>query len=112
MLWLSPRDGVSCPNNGKGNDDHEPRANPRKRWFQFGLSTLLALTALAAVGAMAFRVYVEPYRRQRGTMALIEKLGGRYETVAADGWLRTLFGEDFQNVNLVDLAPSDARSYF
>jgi internalin A len=89
-------------------ENHEkPRKKPRRRWFQFGLSTLLAVTALAAGGAMAFRVYVEPYRRQRETMALIEKLGGSYQTTAADKWLLWLFGDDFQNITLVDLANCD-----
>ena len=84
-----------------------PRQKPWRRWFQFGLSTLLAVTALAAGGAMAWRVYVEPYRRQRETMTLIEKLHGSYKTTAADKWLRWVYGEDFQNIALVDVADCD-----
>jgi hypothetical protein len=84
-----------------------PRGKSRRRWFQFGLSTLLIVTALAAGGALAFRMYVEPYRRQRETMAMIAELGGSYKTAEADKWLRRLFGEDFVNVVSVDLAACD-----
>jgi hypothetical protein len=87
----------------KRNGDPNAPRRPR-RWFQFGLSTLLAVTALAAGGAMAWRAYVEPYRRQRETMALVKKLGGSCETTAADQWLRRMFGDDFQNITSVDLA--------
>ncbi len=89
------------------NDRQEPRPKPPRRWLQFSLSTLLAVTALAAGGAMAWRVYLEPYRRQRETMRLIEDLGGSYQTTAADKWLRRLFGDDFQNITSVDLAVCD-----
>jgi hypothetical protein len=61
-------------------EPREPRKKPPRRWFQFGLSTLLAVTALAAGGAMAWRVYVEPYRLQREAMAAVERLGGTYQT--------------------------------
>ncbi len=95
------------PSSGQENDPARPRQKPRRRWFQFGLSTLLVVTALAAGGAMAFRVYVEPYRRQRETMALIEKLHGSYKTTAADPWLRWLYGDNFQNITVVDVADCD-----
>src|SRR5947207_8992441 len=75
-----------------------PVKRPRRRWFQFGLSTLLAVTALAAGGAMAWRVYVEPYRHQRQTMALVESLHGSYRTAAADTWVRWALGADYQNI--------------
>jgi hypothetical protein len=79
----------------------------RRRWYQFGLGSLLAFVTLAAVGAGAWRIFVEPYRRQRAVMAVIEKLGGRYQTVEADAWLRRLLDSDLQNVTLVDLADCD-----
>src|SRR5262245_3809752 len=78
-----------------------------RRWYQYGLRTLLALTALCAAGAGALRTYLEPYRRQRQTMGLIEVLHGTYKTAEADAWLRHLYGADLQNVVVVDLADCD-----
>jgi Leucine-rich repeat (LRR) protein len=88
------------------------KPKPRRRWFQFSLRTLLAVMTLAAGLAVAWRIYVEPYRQQRQTMKLIEHLGGSYQTVAAPGWLRTLFGQDFQNITLVNLADCDTPAAY
>lgn len=82
---------------------------PRRRWFQFSLGTLLIAVTLVTGLLVAWRAYVEPYRRQRETMALIKELGGSFKT-EADGpvWIRDWFGADnFQNVVLVDLADCD-----
>ena len=82
----------------------EANANPR-RWFQFSLRTLLIAVTLAAGLLVAWRVYVEPYRRQRETMALIEELGGSYKTEpGGPEWMLDWFGTDnFQNVVFVAL---------
>jgi len=40
---------------------------PRRRWFQFSLRTLLIAVTLVA-GLLAWRAYVEPYRRQRAIL--------------------------------------------
>jgi internalin A len=85
----------------------QPTHKPRRRWFQFSLRTLLIIAALAAVGALAWRSYVAPYHQQRKTMTLVEKLGGSYKTAQAGPWLRRLYGQDFQNVTLVNLADCD-----
>ncbi len=37
---------------------------PRCRWFQFSLRSLLIAVTLVAGLLVAWRVYVEPYRRQ------------------------------------------------
>ena len=37
---------------------------PRRRWLQFSLRTLLIAVTLVAGLLVAWRVYVEPYRRQ------------------------------------------------
>ena len=42
----------------------------RRRWFQFSLRTLLIVVTLVAGLLAAWRVYVEPYRRQREAMKL------------------------------------------
>jgi hypothetical protein len=80
------------------------------RWFQFRLRTLLAVVALCAVAAFAWRTLADafPYREQRRTAALVEELGGRYETAEASAWHRRLFGGDLRNLVLVDLADIDA----
>ena len=85
--------------------DQPPK--PRRRWFQFSLRTLLIVVTLVAGLLLAWRVYVEPYRRQRETMKLIEELGGKYTLEPADKWLRWLYGDDFRNIVLVDVADCD-----
>ena len=44
---------------------------PRRRWFQFSLRTLLVVVTLVAGLLVAWRVYVEPYRRQRETERIL-----------------------------------------
>ncbi len=39
-------------------------SKPKRRWFQFSLRTLLIAVTLAAGLLVAWRVYVEPYRRR------------------------------------------------
>jgi hypothetical protein len=78
-----------------------------RRWLQFSLRTLLVLTALAAGAMLAWRAYVEPYRRQRQTLALVEQLGARCQTEIAPGWLRRILGGDLQNIVLLDLSDCD-----
>ena len=48
--------------------------NPKRRRFQFSLRSLLVAVTLVAGLLVAWRVYVEPYRRQREVMALITEL--------------------------------------
>ncbi len=82
---------------------------PRRRWLQISLRTLLLVTAIVAVAAVAASWYEAPYRRQRDAMAAIEKAGGTYQaSPAGPAWLRRLFGEDsFRNVTLVNVADCD-----
>ena len=87
-----------------------PEANAKSRhWFQFSLRTLLVAVTLVAGLLVAWRAYVEPYRRQRETMALIKELGGKYTTEpGGPEWMRDWFGADnFQNIVLVDVADCD-----
>ncbi len=86
--------------------DAPDRKRPR-RWYQFSLRTLLLGVTLIVGLLVAWRAYLEPYRRQRETMSLIEALGGSYETGEATAWQRRLFGGDFQNLTLVNLADHD-----
>ena len=73
--------------------DQPPKS--RRRWFQFSLRTLLIAVTLVACLLMAWRVYVEPYRRQRETMALIKELGGSYKAEpGGPEWMRDWFGAD------------------
>ena len=83
----------------------EANANPPRRWFQFSLRSLLIAVMLAAGLLVAWRAYVEPYRRQRESMAYIEHLGGEYKTEpGGPGWLHQLFGDDkFQNIIEISL---------
>ncbi len=83
------------------------RTSNRRRWFQFSLRGLLLLVVLVALGAYACRSYIEPYRRQRDALKVIGELGGTMETSAPTAWQRWLFGDDFLNITLVDLAHCD-----
>ena len=86
----------------------------RRRWFQFSLRALLIVVTLVSGLLLAWRAYVEPYRRQRETMALIKELGGEYKT-ESDGpaWIRNWFGaENFQKIVLVDLADCNAPAKY
>ena len=84
-------------------------SKPRRRWLQFSLRTLLIVVTLVAGLLVAWRMYVEPYRRQRETMALIKELGGKFTTeLGGPAWMRDWFGADnFQDIVLVDLADCD-----
>ncbi len=89
-----------------------PPAARRRRWLQFSVRSLLLVILLCAAGVYAGRVCFEAYRRQRQAMALIEKLGGRYETTEATGWLRRLFAGHSQDVILADLADCNDPSAY
>ncbi len=84
-------------------------SKPKRRWFQFSLRTLLIAVTLVAGLLLAWRVYVEAYRRQRETMKLVEELGGNYKTEpGAPDWLRELFGkENFQNIIEIGLVATE-----
>jgi hypothetical protein len=94
--------------------DGESRRRLPCRWLQFRLRTLLAVIALCAVAAFAWRTLSDalPYREQRRTAALIAELGGTYQTAAASAWHRQLFGSDLQNLVLVNLADSNAPELY
>ncbi len=81
----------------------------RRRWLQFGLRTLLAVVALTTGPLLAWRIYIEPFRQQAATMAIIEQLGGTYQSEPGGmAWLRRMFGEEgFQDVTHVNLADCD-----
>ncbi len=73
----------------------EANAEPSCRWFQFSLLAMLIAATLVAGLLVAWRAYVEPYRRQREVMELIEELGGSCKTEpGGPSWLRELFGDD------------------
>jgi hypothetical protein len=101
-------------------DDHltssaslSAEARPRRRWYQFGLRTLFVLTTGIIGLLLLWRIYIEPYRRQREAMEVIKQLGGTFETTEAATWQRRLFGKDFQNITRVDLAYcDDVDEYF
>ncbi len=74
----------------------------------------MVLVTLAAGLLAVWRVYGEPFRRQRETMTLIEVLGGRYETEAGSpAWMRDVFGAPhFQHITFADVADCDDPSRF
>jgi hypothetical protein len=79
---------------------------PRRRWFQFGLRTLLVIVLAMAGLAGTWHIADEPYRVQREAMEAITKLGGTCETEHATGWVGYL-NPFAQNVVLVNLRNSE-----
>jgi hypothetical protein len=83
---------------------------PRRRWYRFGLRTLLICVTLAGCGLGWLGFKVREARQQAAVIALIEKLGGgvQYDyQFDAQGnyqpdteppgpaWLHALLGDDF-----------------
>ncbi len=90
------------------NSPDSPASHKRRlRWYQFRLRTLLVFTTLVVGLLVAWRQLGEPYRRQRGTMKLVQDLGGEFQTAEAAAWQRALFGDDAQDITFVNLADSD-----
>lgn len=81
---------------------------PKRRWLQFGISTLLLLTLVCAVG---LALIVVPAERQRRAVNYVESVGGRVsynESHLGPEWLRKVLGNDyFQTVSRVTLSPSE-----
>src|SRR5262245_55786922 len=78
----------------------------QRRWWQFGLRGLLLLVLVVAVGLFLVRVYLQPFWRQKQTVALVERLGGTCQTVEVDRWWLNLFGGGY-NVTQVNLGDCD-----
>jgi Leucine-rich repeat (LRR) protein len=83
--------------------------SPSRHWYQYTLRALLLLVTATACLLLAWRVCVQPWRDQQRVMALVEKLGGTYQSVeSGPGWLRGLLGADeFQDITHIDLADCD-----
>lgn len=98
--------GAGGENSRMGTTSAQTVGQPRRRWFQLGLGTLLGLVTLTAIwlGALVNRA-----ERQRRAVAAVRHLGG--EVAYSDGglswspeWLRAWAREDyFQTVTAVSL---------
>ena len=84
-----------CYNDSMAANDDKPK--PRRRWYQFSLRTLLILVTLSAVPLSWLGWKLEQGRRQRDTMAWVEKLGGNvtFEDVKDKSWWRERVDEWF-----------------
>jgi hypothetical protein len=85
----------------------------KRRFVQFSLrGALLAITVIA-LGLVAWRIYMQPYRDQQNLMHRIEALGGRYTTeTGGPAWLRKLLGDGhFQEITLADVANANPADY-
>jgi len=56
--------------------DETKTTEPRRRWYQFSLRTLLIVVTLSAVPLGWFAWKVEQGRRQRAAIAWVDKMGG------------------------------------
>lgn len=85
----------------------QPVPKSRRRWFQYGLRTLLVVVTLVVAGLVAWRAYIAPYEQQRQTMLLVERLGGGCETKTEDKWGGRFYHDGFKSVTRVDLTNCD-----
>jgi hypothetical protein len=102
-------------------DDQLPNAppppQPKLRWYQFRLRTLLLFVLVASVGMSWFAVKLNQARRQRAIVEKIESMGGQvkydfqYDPSGkniddakpfAPFWLENLLGNDFFS-NVIDI---------
>jgi Leucine-rich repeat (LRR) protein len=89
----------------------------KRRWWQFGLPTLLGMVTLSAIG---LALIVHPAERQRRDVATVRSLGGRvayedgpFARTRIPSWLRKRLGDDYfanvVSVSLDDTQVSDAE---
>lgn len=77
-------------------------SEPRRRWYQCSLRTLLVLMLLACIGMSYIAVKMQPFRKQHEAVEAIERLGGsvawgyplRQGESRGRAWLRKLVGDD------------------
>src|SRR5438105_1954011 len=72
----------------------------RRRWYQFSLWSLFALTLLAGLALLGWRWTIAPYREQARTMHLVQRLGGSYQSDPTPKWMSRLAGEPLGDVTL------------
>ena len=84
---------------------------PKRRWFQFSLRTLLIAMTVLCIGPGGYVAFEQGKAREKqGAVAAIEKLGGYVfydeKAPARSGLTRLILGDDsFGNVNGVDFNP-------
>ncbi|MBC7857131.1 MAG: hypothetical protein IAF94_27180 [Pirellulaceae bacterium] len=84
---------------------------PKRRWFQFSLRTLLVLMTVLCLGPGGYVAYEQGKTREKqGAVTAIENLGGYVfyddKAPARSGLTRLILGDDkFANVNGVDFNP-------
>ncbi len=103
---------------------------PRRRWFQYSLRTLLLVMLLASIGMSWFAAKLQPAREQREAAEAIEKLGGSvtydWESDVSrseppgPAWVRNLLGENFfgnvvgvslENTHVTDAAIEHVKGF-
>ncbi|MBC8872532.1 MAG: hypothetical protein H8E44_24120 [Planctomycetes bacterium] len=77
------------------------RPGKKRRWYQFGLRTLLVLILVAGVGLGWLGVKVQQTRKHRAAVAKLQESGVTI-TFDDDGWAKTI---DFPNSELTADAP-------
>jgi Leucine-rich repeat (LRR) protein len=90
------------------NQVDNPRATrrPRRRWWQFGIRGLLLLVLVVAIGLFLVRQRLQPYWQQQHVIAVVEELGGTYQTIEVTDWWLSRLGST-HNVTRIDLPDCD-----
>ena len=86
---------------------------PKRRYWQFGLSTLLLGTVVCGAAAWLFSVLVvEPHRHEEAVIAQIRRDGGRVDTEALGpewlDWIDSRYRQRAVTVHLVGPTVDDA----
>ena len=77
------------------NDSEQPK--PKRRWYQFGLRTLMVLVLVLACALGWFVWKREQARKQQRAVEAIRSSGSSvgYEESSWPEWLRNVLGDDF-----------------
>ncbi len=72
---------------------------PRRRWYQYGLRTLMLLMLAVCLFCGWIGYLTKVYQGRASTLKRIADLGGSYEVVPkGPAWLRRIIGEDYVHV--------------
>jgi hypothetical protein len=92
-------------------DHPAPTAKPNRRWLKYSMRVLLVFVLLVSIPGGWVAVEMRQTRREREAAAAISKLGGilYWAEPSMPRWFRSLLGDDFSYVFLVNLSNSNVN---